>query len=59
MADDLQDLVQDGSEILDFQEDSLTEDGLVNKRNTRSQIWKYFGFQRKPMLEGPTKVLSL
>ena len=30
MADDL----QDGSEVEDFQEDSLTEDRVVNKRNT-------------------------
>ena len=29
MADDF----QDRSEVVDFQEDSLTEDGLVNKRN--------------------------
>ena len=31
MANDL----KDGSEGLDFQEDSSTEDGLVNKRNTK------------------------
>ena len=31
MADDL----QGGSEILGFQEDSVTKGGLVNKRNTK------------------------
>ena len=31
MADDL----QDGSEDVDLQEDSSTEDGLVNKTNTK------------------------
>ena len=31
MGDDL----QDGSEVANFQEDSLTEDGLVNKINTK------------------------
>ena len=27
--------LQDGSEVVDFQEDCLTEDELVNKRNTK------------------------
>ena len=41
MADDL----QDGSEVVDFHEDSLTKDGLVNKRKQNCiQIWKYFVF---------------
>ena len=31
MADEL----QDGSKVVDFQEDYLTEDVLVNKRNTK------------------------
>ena len=31
MADEL----QDRSEVVDFQEDCLTEDELVNKRNTK------------------------
>ena len=31
MVDDLQDRI----EAVDFQEDSLTKDGLVNKRNTK------------------------
>lgn len=35
MADDL----QDKSEVVDLQEDSSTEDGLVNKRNTRLHIY--------------------
>ena len=41
MAGDL----QDGSEVVDFHEDSSTKDGLVNKRKRNCiQIWKYFGF---------------
>ena len=34
MANDL----KDGSKGLDFQEDSSTEDGLVNKRNTKLHV---------------------
>ena len=34
MADEL----QDGSEVIDFQEDYLTEDELVNKRNTKLHV---------------------
>ena len=42
MADEL----QDGSEVVDFQEDYFTEDELFNKTNTNCmQSWKYFGFQ--------------
>ena len=41
MADDL----QDKSEVVDLQEDSSTEDGLVNKRNTRLHTYlEIFGF---------------
>ena len=42
MGDDL----QDGSEVANFQEDSLTKDELVNKINTKLHaIWKPLGFQ--------------
>ena len=32
------DALQDEGEVIDFQEDSLTEDGLVNKRSTKLHI---------------------
>ena len=32
-------------EVMDYQEGSSMENELVTKQNTKSHIWKYFGFE--------------